>query len=97
MLLFWMVYLLWPKHLQLLIMIRHPRIRVLKQIIAAHRGLVDPTDAGAVADPGAVARALKHSESSESMAPQDVANKDWVSICFPVEWYVKSYLCTHCV
>ena len=65
-------------------MIRHPKIRVLKQIIATHRGLVDPAEAGAVADDGAEAGALRHSDSSESMAIQDVANQDigWVSMCF---------------
>lgn len=91
------LFLFWPKHLCLRIMIRHPKIRVLKQIMAAHRGLVDPTDAGAAADHGAVAGALKHSESSESMALQEVANKDtdWVLICFPTHWYVMSHLCTH--
>ena len=63
--------------LKTLPVIRHPKIRVLKKIVAHSRGLVDlSASAGATATTAAAAP-LQHANSSESVGIKEVANQEW--------------------
>ena len=59
-------------------MVRHPKIRVLKQLVATHRGLISSLDSVDAGD-GAGESALASGQSSDSLGIEEVANQDHVS------------------
>lgn len=56
-------------------LVRSPKVQVLKQVVALHRGLNAPGLEGA---PDAASTALMPSNSTDSLGIEDVANEEWL-------------------